>query len=161
MHVRPLLLGLALAATSAHAASPLTTGALAVPANRIAGLYTTMADIGPCGTDVVFFQVRNTLLFQAGGSVIEAPRSAPGVGGSQRGYALGTWTFNPATGRYAMRLRFDWFLDGAYDGYQIVERQIQLSNDGKRAAGPVSTTLYAADGSIAATLCGHAVSTRV
>ncbi|UHQ20284.1 hypothetical protein LVB87_03740 [Lysobacter sp. KIS68-7] len=165
MHA-PRLLGLSLAlftATSVHAANPLTDGALAVPANRIAGLYTTLADIGPCGSDVVFFQVRNTLQFSAGGSVIEAPRSPPGglPGFSQRGYALGTWKFNPLNGRYTMRLRFEWFLDGAYDGYQTVERQILLSSDGKVAAGPVTTTLYAADGSVAAVLCGHAVSTRV
>jgi len=159
------------AATSAYAANPSTSGALGVPANDISGLWTTEGRVGPCGSGLTPATVRNTLLFDAGGSVVENTRFPPGgapnvngvTGQNQRGMGLGTWSYNPASREYSLFLRFDWFVDGAYHGYQTVERLILLSNDGQQAAGPVRSTRYTADGSIISNseVCGSATSVRV
>jgi hypothetical protein len=159
---------LALGATIA-AASPANTGALGVPANRIAGLWSTEGSVRPCGSTLPFSPIRNTLLFHAGGTVVENPRFPPGgaadvfgvSGNNQRGQALGTWGYDPATDRYWMHLRFDWFVDGAYHGYMTIDREIQLSKDGLQASGPVWAIRYTAGGSIIAQVCGEAVSSRL
>jgi hypothetical protein len=159
---------LALGAATA-AAGPANTGALGVPANRIVGLWSTEGLVRPCGTALPLSPVRNTLLFQAGGTVVENPRFPPGgapnvfgvPGINQRGQALGTWEYDPATDRYWMHLRFDWFVDGAYHGYMTVDREIQLSGNGLQASGPVWSTRYTVDGNVIAQVCGEAVSTRL
>jgi hypothetical protein len=171
MSLKTLLLTAALLAVagSASAADPATSGAMAVPANRIVGLWSTQAAVGTCGTNVFPIPIRNTLLFHAGGTVVENPRSPPGgtpnafgvPGNNQRGQALGTWSYNPATALYSIHLRFDWFVDNVYHGYMTVDREILLSNDGQQAAGPVRSTRYAADGSTIVAVCGSAVSTRL
>jgi hypothetical protein len=148
---------LAVLASQAFAADPATTGALSVPANRIAGLWRTEAAVGLCGSGTTPQQIRNTLLFAAGGSVIEMPRVAPG---GPRGYAIGTWSYRPLTGQYRMHLLFDVYVNGVYDGYQTVDRELLMSTDRKQIAGPVVSTRYAADGSLMFSVCGHAVSTR-
>lgn len=168
----PLLLACVLTVAAPAAASgPATTGALPTRANDIAGLWTGEGRVGPCGSGLTPATVRNTLLFHAGGSVVENTRFPPGgapnvngvAGQNQRGMALGTWSYNPATREYSMFLRFDWFVDGVYHGYQTVERLILLSNDGDQAAGPVRSTRYTANGSIISNseVCGSAVSVRV
>jgi hypothetical protein len=159
---------LALGAATA-AAGPANTGALGVPANRIAGLWSTEGLVRLCGTELPFSPVRNTLLFHAGGTVVENPRTPPGgvqnafgvPGTNQRGQALGTWEYHPATNRYWIHLRFDWFVDGVYHGYMTVDREIQLSTDGLQGSGPVSSTRYTADGTVIAQVCGEAVSSRL
>lgn len=146
----------AVAADSAH------TGALSVPANRIVGLWTTEANISPCGSGLPPGSGVNTLLFHAGGTVQEntmyPPGGAPdafGVPGlNQRNNGLGTWSYNPATDWYSMRLRFDWWVDNVYHGYMIIERLIRLSADGQHATGPVRATRYALDGTVIVDLCG-------
>jgi hypothetical protein len=60
-----------------------------------------------------------------------------------------------------LRLRFDRYINGAYVGYTTVDRGITLSGDGQQAAGPVSATFHAADGSVLFRLCGNAVSQRL
>lgn len=157
------------ASTSAQAVDTLHNGALNVPANRIVGLWLTEGGTRPCGTEIPFTQIRNTILFHAGGTVIANPQQAPAAGipnlpgapgFNQRGQDLGTWSFNPLTRQYAVKLRFDWYVDGLYHGYQVVERTILLSNDGKRGFGPVRSTRYRADGSLMGAVCGEVVSTR-
>lgn len=151
----------------ADAADPTTSGALGVPANRIVGLWSTQGAVGPCGSNTFPIQVRNTLLFQAGGTVVEAPQfppqgiQIPGVGLSQRGVALGTWSYDPVTQRYSAHFQFDTFLDNVYSGYATVDREMQLSNDGQQVAGPVLSTRYASNGSVISELCGTSVSTRL
>jgi hypothetical protein len=157
------------ASTTAQAVDTLHHGALNVPANRIVGLWLTEGGTRPCGTAIPLTQIRNTILFQAGGTVIANPQQAPAAGISnlpgapgfnQRGQDLGTWSFNPLTHQYAVKLRFDWYVDGLYHGYQVVERTILLSNDGKRGFGPVRSARYRADGSLMGAVCGEVTSTR-
>lgn len=159
----------ALASATAHAQQdPATTGGLAVPANRIVGLWNNVAQVGPCG-GVAGATIRQTLMFETGGGFVDnspfPPQGVPNVYGvaglNQRSIGLGTWRYDPLTGRYTLDQRFDWFVDNAYHGYQVVHRTIQLSNDGRTASGPVRTVRYAANGSIVVELCGSAVSTRL
>lgn len=174
MNIAKSLLAIALApmllaATAAHAIDPTHEGALAVPANRIVGLWSTEAATRPCGSGLPLSPLRNTLLFNAGGTLVESPRFAPagvpgvsGVAGiNQRGQALGTWSFNPLTGRYAVHLRFDWYVDGQYHGYQTVDRTITLSADNSAAVGSIQSTRYAANGSVILSVCGDAMSERL
>jgi hypothetical protein len=149
-------------------AGPSNTGAPDVPANRIVGLWSTAGLVGPCGGTPIN-PVRNTLLFQAGGTVVENPRfppnGAPNVfgvpGTNQRNQALGTWWYDPATKKYSMHLRFDWFVDGVYHGYMTIDREIRLSTDGMQASGPVWAARFDANDNQIAQLCGGADSTRL
>lgn len=167
--LRPILLALAmLGLASTSVAAPETNGALSVPANRLVGLWTTSHQTGPCANPAVRMPGAGTLLFMAGGGMIDNPRISPaGVSGAfgvpgnnKRGIGIGTWAYNPATGLYKARLRFDWYVEDVYHGYQTVERDILLSNDGSVASGPVRSTRYAADGQVLAEVCGDSTSLR-
>ncbi|HVQ32910.1 MAG TPA: hypothetical protein VMS49_03105 [Lysobacter sp.] len=152
------LLALALmgAIGPAAAVDPATSGALSVPANRIVGLWRTQAAVGPCGTNTFPQQIRNSLLFHAGGTMMESV-----VPNTVRAEGLGTWSYNPTTQQYRMKLQFDrWAPDGTNVGYSTVERQLLMNTAGTQMAGPVYAVHYAADGSVIVQLCGHAVSTR-
>lgn len=163
------LSALCLASSPARAVDLLHHGVANVPANRIVGLWTTQAAVRPCGTTLPLSPVRNTILFNAGGTVaanLESPITGlanllgiPGL--HERGPDVGTWSFNPLTQQYTLKLRFDWYVDGLYHGYSTVDRTILLSNDGKQASGPVRVNRYKADGSAIGALCGDTVSTRV
>ncbi|MDB6164229.1 MAG: hypothetical protein JWL98_1661 [Xanthomonadaceae bacterium] len=158
---------LALASTTTHAQqSPDRGGALAVPANRIVGLWDTEPLIRPCGSTEAPTPTHTTVLFNTGGTWVESPRFPPGGipspnGQVQRSGGLGTWSYSPLTAQYTAHMRFDWYLDGAYDGYMTVDRRILLSSNGLRAGGPVRATRYAADGSFVAQLCGSASAARL
>jgi hypothetical protein len=65
------------------------------------------------------------------------------------------------TGQYTQNVRFDWFVNGVYDGYQTVQRIFLPSNDDARISGAVTSTRYSADDTPRAQLCGSATSTRV
>lgn len=160
---------LALASLPAVAGGdPARNGALATPANRIIGLWSNVAQVGPCGGGANA-TIRQTLMFEAGGGFIDnapfPPQGVPNVYGvagiNQRSIGLGTWSYDPLTARYTLDQRFDWFVDNAYHGYQVVHRTVLLSNNGNTASGPVHTTRYAANGSVVIELCGSAVSTRL
>jgi hypothetical protein len=170
--MRPFTLAHAIVLLSAFAsaavtANPAQTGSLPVLANRIVGLWSTEAMVGPCNA-TPFNPVRNTLLFQAGGTVVEnarfPPAGVPNVGGVpghyQRGQALGTWTYDPTSRRYRMHLEFDNFVDNAYHGYSTVDREIVLSGDGMVASGPVRSARYTVDGHLILEVCGQAASVR-
>ena len=158
-----LIAVLAIASATANAQqSPARTGSLSVPANRIVGLWTTDAAISPCGSGQTPSPQRiNTLLFHAGGTLNENPLGPPGGDGEQRSTGLGTWSYSPQTGQYALRLRFDRYSNGVYVGYTTVDRSITLSGDGQQAAGPVRATFRTAGGSVLFELCGSAVSQRL
>lgn len=134
--------------------------------NRIVGLWSTEALVGPCGAPPVM-TIRNTLLFNAGGTMVENPRigqdgilSPPGSTSVYwRGQALGTWTFDPWSRKYFIYLRFDNYVDNSYHGHSIVEREVTLSKRGTVASGPVRSTRYALDGTKISEVCGNAVST--
>jgi hypothetical protein len=149
-------------------AGPADTGALNVPANDIVGLWASVSMVGFCGAPPVM-QIHNTLLFHAGGTVVENQRFAPngvpnlfGIPGvHQRGQALGTWSYHPATKKYAMHLRFDWYVDNAYHGYMTINRDMQLSSDGMQATGPAWVTRFDVNDNPILQLCGEGVSTRL
>jgi hypothetical protein len=161
------LLLLVLASPIASAAvGPEQSGAIKVPANEIVGLWSTEALVGFCG-QTAETTVRNTLLFHAGGTLVETPLFPPsgvpdpGSGGIyQRTQGLGTWTFNPARKTYELRLRFDNFVNGVYHGYSTVDRQIVLIGT-NQASGPVVVNRYLANGTRIVELCGEANSTRL
>lgn len=164
-----LLCALLLSSGSALAVDPARNGALAGPANRIVGLWLTEGAVSPCGSALPPSPIRNTLLFNAGGTVVENPRIPPagipnafGVAGiNQRGPALGTWSFDPASGEHSLFLRFDWYVDGAYHGYMTVDRTLTISSDGTQIIGPVQSTRYLANGTQIGAVCGSAVSDRL
>ena len=159
---KTLLMTLAVAAAPVVAGGPSSTGALATPANRIVGLWTTEGAVRPCSNPAADpVVVRNTLLFNSGGTLMENPRVLPTVSGGSRSFAIGTWSYDPDTGRYAMLLRFDTYFNGTYAGYQTVDRDIILTANGSLASGPVISTRYDANGNQLVQLCGTAVSTRL
>ena len=162
-----LALGLA-SVVPAHALNLDPDVTLFHPANRIVGLWETHAQVRPCGSDLPFSSVFNTLLFHTGGTVVESPRippdgvlipSIPGV--NQRGQALGTWSYDWRTRQHNLNLRFDWYVDGIYHGYSTVDREISLSPGGNQITGPVRSARYLADGSMIGEVCGSAVSDRL
>ena len=155
-----------LAATAASAGDTVHNGAVATPANRIVGLWETVGAVRPCGSVLPTSTVRNTLLFNAGGTVVENPRAAPNgtqlpSGLSQRTWGLGTWSYDPATALYTLHLRFDWYLDGVYNGYSTVDRELRFSADGMQVTGEVTSARFAANGTPLSSVCGTAVSDRI
>jgi hypothetical protein len=157
---------IALASLSANAGGdPARNGALATPANRIIGLWDNSVLIGPCGGPADQ-QLHQTLMFTTGGGFVDnspyPPQGLPGPGGlNQRSIGLGTWSYDPLTTRYTLDQRFDWFVNNAYAGYQVIHRTMLLSNSGNTASGPVQSVRYTTNGSIVYQLCGNATSTRL
>jgi hypothetical protein len=143
-------------------------GAFPGPANRIVGLWSTEALVGPCNGPAAT-PIRNTLLFHAGGTVVENPRfppgGAPGAAGIpglyQRGQALGMWSYDPRTRTYYMHLRFDNYVDNVYHGYSTVDRELALDKSGFLASGPVRSARFAANGTLLSEVCGEASSARL
>jgi hypothetical protein len=153
---------LSILASAVTAAGPDRTGALAVPANRIVGLWSTEAHLGPCGGQQQPVHILNTLLFHAGGTLVENPRFPPGgIAELKRGQALGTWTYNKSTRVYSIHLRFDNYVASVYDGYSIVDREMVLSKDGTYADGNVVSTRYFENGNPPFTVCGFAASLQL
>lgn len=158
---KTLLLGLALSSAPALAGGPTTTGALPTPANRIVGLWGVEATVRPCSNPAAPPRVvRNTLLFHAGGTVTENPGALPTVVGVGRSFGLGTWAYDPESGRYGGMLRFDSYLNGVYSGYQTVDRDLGLQGS-DAGAGAVVVTAYNASGDQLVQLCGTFVQSRL
>lgn len=140
------------------------------PENRLVGLWDTQIYVGPDGCRPGAPRPpgigHNTLIFNVGGTLVENPGGLPlplpGVD-QQRTFGLGKWSYDRRTGRFAVIVRFDWYAssDGAYLGYQIIDRTILLSNDGRTAFGPVVASRYLPDGTFVGKLCGEAVSHRL
>jgi len=152
---------LAVFASAVATADPDKTGAISVPANQIVGLWSTRAMVGPCGGPQPV-QIRNTLLFQAGGTVVDNPRSPPaGNAGYQRNQGLGTWKYDAANKTFSLHLQFDNFVNGVYEGYSTVDRTIVLSEDASVASGPVTSSRYLENGTLISAVCGSATSVRL
>lgn len=152
-----LLLSLA---GAAQAAGPETTGAVATPANRLVGIWTGEGFVSPCGTPTPTQPtVRATFMFHAGGTVTELPRFPP-PGANSRTMALGSWSYDPGTGAYQARFRFDTYVNGAYNGYTVVDRELLMSADDQEIAGDVHAVRYDANGNPLGQLCGFGVSRR-
>ena len=149
-------------ATPALAQSgPANTGAIAVPANRIVGLWEAVASVRPCNIPTAPARdVRNNLLFHAGGTVTENPGGLPSVTGPSRSFGLGTWRYDPESNRYTGSLRFDNYLNGAYSGYTTIDRDTVLQG-ADTAVGPVVVSVHDANGNQLVQLCGTAVQHRL
>ena len=170
-----LTLALALAAgvaapAPAHASGLTATGQLRVPANQLVGFWETDIFVSPqaCspGAPEPPLSGHNTMVFNAGGTLVENPRVSPaGVPGAPqlRTFGLGKWTYDVRSHQFRALVRFDWYAssDGLYLGHMEIERTIQLSRDRDTAYGPVVATRYAPDGAVVAKLCGRAVSRRL
>jgi hypothetical protein len=135
--------------------------------NRIAGLWSTEAVIGPCNATPTI-QIRNTLLFHAGGTLVDNPRFPPNgipvagtTGVYQRVQGLGTRSYNPAKRRYFLHLQFDRYVNNVYDGFSTVDREITLSSRAMVATGPVTSANYNVNGELMSEVCGEATSTRL
>lgn len=140
---------------------PTNTGAVAVPANRIVGLWEAVASVRPCNNPAAPARdVRNNLLFHAGGTVTENPGGLPNVTGPSRSFGLGTWRYDPESNRYTGFLRFDTYLNAVYTGYTTIDRDIALGG-ADTAAGPVVVTVHDAIGNQLVQLCGIANQRRL
>lgn len=164
------VLTLALGLIAASAPAPASDALLNLPANRLTGLWTTDIYVSPAactpGGPKPPLVGHNTMVFNLGGTLVENPEVSPaGVPGAPqlRSFGLGKWSYDMRTRQYRAQVRFDWYASatGAYLGYQVIERTIQLSNDRNTAYGPVTATRHAADGSVIARLCGEGISTRL
>jgi len=157
LHSAFLASAILVAATSALAQSgPANTGAIAVPANRIVGLWEAVAFVRPCNIPTApAREVRNNLLFHAGGTVTENPGALPSVTGPSRSFGMGTWRYDPLSERYTGILRFDTYLNGVYTGYTTIDRDIGLGS-ADTAVGAVVVTAYNAGGNQLIQLCGTA-----
>lgn len=148
------------AAGAQGAADPQTTNGWF--ASRIVGAYESLAMVRPCGSPGPDQTVKNTIIFNAGGTVVAIPRFPPqGADGYSRTNDLGTWSYHPRTNHYSVKLRYDNFTDGSFTGSSVVERDLQMRADGNSVSGPVHVTTYAPDGSVVVEVCGSATSTRL
>lgn len=153
-------LALSTAAGAAGAAEPQTTSGWF--ASRIVGAYQSEARVRVCGSPGPDEVVFNTIIFNAGGTVIAIPRFPPqGADNHSRTNDLGTWSYHPRTNRYSVKLRYDNFMNGAFIGSSVVERDLQMSADSNSVTGPVHVTTHAPDGSVVVEVCGTATSTRL
>jgi len=131
-------------------------------ASRIVGAYQSEAHVRVCGSPGPDEAVNNTIVFNAGGTVIAIPRFPPqGADNYSRTNDLGTWSYHPRTNRYSVKLRYDNFVNGSFTGSSVVERDLQMSADSNSVYGPVHVTTYAPDGSVIVEVCGTATSTRL
>lgn len=136
-------------------------------ANRIVGIWSTEATVGPCG-GTPNVAVRNTLLFNANGTVVENPRIPPngilqpsGVY-YQRTISLGTWSYDRRAKRYVIHLQFDNYVGNAYDGFSTVDRELVLDKSGMVATGAVTASRFRVGVTDPILVqCGTATSTRL
>lgn len=141
------------------AGAPASAGTDGNRAERLVGVWTSEGLLGPCG-GTPNQPIRATIMFNAGGTVSEVPRLPPtGINGQARSNALGTWSYDPATDLYRATFQFDWYVNGTYAGFQVVEREMRLVGD--VVSGAVGSIRYAADGTVLAEICGQASSTRL
>ena len=168
MHTKtPLLAILLLAGAPAAFAG----GHSNAPADRLVGMWETDIYVSPAactpGGAPAPLIGHNTMVFNAGGTLVENPQVTPAGGNpgaaQVRSMGLGKWTYNPRTGQYRVILRLEWYAssDGAWLGYQMVDRTILLSNDRKTAFGPVTSIRYAPNGSVLFKVCGKGISRRL
>lgn len=167
----PLLLALGAPGPANAADGPTSSRGLSILAgDPLVGLWRTDIHVSPeaCspGAPEPPLLGHNTMVFNAGGTLVENPQvSPPGIPGQPqlRTFGLGTWSYNWRTHKYTALVRFDWYAsaNGAYLGYMEIDRTMLLSNDRKTAYGPVVATRYAPDGTAIAQLCGHGISHRL
>lgn len=156
---------LMLGASLAEASTPATTGASPAAANRIVGTWTASVRTGPCGGNLgpPFLA---TTVFHAGGTLSET-NAAPlaGIpspwGLSVRGPAFGTWSYDPRSGTYSASMRFNWFVNGVYHGYQQIDwPELVLSLGDSVLSGSFTGERLFASGDPPAVNCGTVTQVR-
>ena len=150
--VRITLLGALLSCTSgALAFAPSDTGALPVPANVIVGTWNVQGAVAPCGVSATPSPILATVVFHAGGTLSETNTfpltGAPSPWGpSKRGPGYGTWEYDRKTDRYTYWIRFFWFVNDLYHGYQQVGPiVVALAPDGMSYTGPIQAERWIYD----------------
>jgi hypothetical protein len=164
MKLRTALLAAAILAVVTPAlgqSGPASTGAIADPANRLVGLWVAVGTVRPCNNPAAPpREVRNNLLFHAGGTLTENPGGLPSVTGPSRSFGLGTWRYHPDGQRFTGMLRFDTYLNGVYTGYTTIDRDIVME-DADTTAGPIVVTGYDSNDNPLFQLCGTAIQHRL
>jgi hypothetical protein len=130
------------------------------PGDRIVGTWEVAARLGPCGGPLgpPFLAF---IVFHAGGTLTDTTMAPlAGIptpfGQSIRGPAFGTWAYDRRSRTYTAQQRFNWFVDGLYDGYQQVHfHRIELLADGSGLAGTLSATRNFIDGRPPVPTCGE------
>jgi hypothetical protein len=154
-----LALLLATTAGSAIAQSPMQTGLLPTPANRLIGTFDVDVAIGPCNlpNPVAFFSAHNT--FHAAGTVSDVNWAHP----STRAGGQGIWK-HLGGNKYASRFQFFRYDNPApapASGLQDVRTELTLSADGNSYVARINAQQRALDGSpVGPPLCGEAVGER-
>lgn len=152
-----LVFSLALMTGAATAAEPVgTTGLLAVPANRIVGLWQMRVSVAPCtGGPSRNFIAYNT--FHGGGTMSDTNAAPP----STRGPGQGVWRYM-GQGLYKARFQFFRYLpDGSYDGVSDIHLGVSLAANDSQLTQDVRGHNLNPDGSLRVELCGTAVGERV
>ena len=156
-----LVLALLTAGTAvAQPANSSRTGALPVPANRIAGYWHVEVTAGPCGGTMNTFLGLNT--FHAGGTLSDTNTFAP----ASRGPGMGVWEYlgRGPQGVYLYKNHFQFarFLpDGSFDGLQDIYNDITLQPDGMSWTGITHAFALNPDGSVRAEICGTGLANRI
>jgi hypothetical protein len=141
-----------------------STGALPVPANRIVGTWIVNGAVSGAAcvpaSPGPAMPVRSYLVFHSGGTITELPRIPTSVSPAPRTFGVGHWHYDRRTDTYLATFRFDWFANGVLQGYQLVDREVQLSADTETMSGPAVSTRYLENGTELFSQCGSATATR-
>ena len=158
-------IALSIACAPALAGGPTTTGALAVPANRIVGTWYIQASVdgANCTSGVPGppLAVRTYLVFHAGGTITEMPRIPVTNIPAPRTFGIGNWYYDKVRDAYYGTLRFDWYSNGIAQGYQTVDREIFLDADANSMSGSAVSVRYLENGTEVYSQCGPANGTRL
>jgi len=134
-------------------------------ANQIVGTWEASTRTGPCGGPFGMPFLAFTV-FHAGGTLTET-NMAPlaGVptpfGQAIRGPAFGTWSYDRRNRTRTAQMRFNWFVNGLYHGYQQIQfDRIELDPDSSSLSGTFSATRNFIDGRPAIPNCGDVVMSR-
>jgi hypothetical protein len=133
---------------------------LTPPASRIVGTWEAAVRLGPCGGPLgpPFLAF---IVFHAGGTLTDismAPLAGVPTpfGQSVRSVAFGTWAYDRRSRTYTAQQRFNWFVEGFYDGYQQIHfDDIELLSDGSSLSGTLRATRNFIDGRPPVSFCGE------
>lgn len=135
------------------------------PAERIVGTWEALTRTGPCdgpfGPPFLAFTV-----FHAGGTLSETNMAPLGgvttpFGQAIRGPAFGTWSYEPRSRSHSAQMRFNWFVDGFYHGYQQIHfERIDVATDGNTMTATFTAERHFIDGRPPVPNCGDVVMVR-
>ena len=155
------LLAIALAAASTVAAAASLPEhhprLLLSPANGIVGTWEFQARCFACASGQTLRELRASSLFNAGGTMLDTSTDPPAT----RGPGFGTWTYDPRTGRYVVKMRlYRYNPDGSFAGIAQVRRTLTLSPDGDTASGRFTGQILGPQEQVLAVTCGEETGVR-